>query len=154
MSGSAGFPLLPRGDSPLLSGSAQGNRVTQALPELHLKAPSPAPSDRGFLETQLPPLPGMQGSLSSGFVVRGTKSMFLCSFQQLLLLSALFSNSWCVQGFCGMNCLASEWLSYLVALKAPLLSQWPLGHMLFFDITCLVSRLLSVWPCEFVSFIP
>lgn len=64
--------LLPGGDSsPLLSGLTKGNGGR--------KLPSPALSDTDFLETQLPPPPGVQEGLASGFVARGTKGMFLCS---------------------------------------------------------------------------
>lgn len=109
------FSLLPRGDSTLLlSGFTRGNVWAAS------QGPKPSPVWYRF--------PGDSTSTSSWnagesilwFCGQGHQGYFFCAaFQQLLLLSALFSNSWCVQGFCGMNCLASPWLSSLVAFKVP-----------------------------------
>ena len=60
-------------------------RVTQALPELSHKPLILALSDTDFLETQLPSCSWKAGESVLGFVVRGTKGVFLCDLALQIL---------------------------------------------------------------------
>lgn len=83
------FPSTQRGLPTPSAWLHMGQWGHMGFPEQHLKAPSLALSDTGFLEAQLPPPPGRQESLSSGFVARNTKGVFLCRISTVIAAFSL-----------------------------------------------------------------
>lgn len=137
--------------NPASSAWAHTKQWHLVLPELNLKSPSPASVWCRF--------PGESPSrllLECRRVCPLRFQREACGSLSLTLFFSLVFQFLIYLEFCGMNWFASHYLSSLQALKAPaLLSQCPLGQVLFIDIAHLVLSLpLSLWPCMFVYFIP